>query len=517
MPKSDVIIIGSGIAALMTAFYVCEHKNVIIFTKSNKETSNSWHAQGGVAVVTSDEDHWCYHFDDTIAAGCYHNDQKAVEILVKEGPILVRELIDKGLRFDTDEKGQLQLGQEGAHRLRRILHAGGDATGRTIVTYLIEKLADKVAIMEDEQAVELIMHKGRCVGVKTRKNTGETKCYYAPATVIATGGCGSIYTFSSNASTATGDGIALAYRAGAAVVDMEFIQFHPTMLYAEGKAVGLASEAIRGEGAILIDSDGRKIMESVHPQKDLAPRDVVARAIHHEILAGNQIYLDISMIPNFSERFPTITALCRSNGIAIEDGKLPVVPGAHFLMGGIKVNVNGQTTLPGLFAVGEAACTGVHGANRLASNSLLEGIVFGKQLALTLLNYSDKIDFTVTLRHEKSDYVKKITNKLPTKESIQKIMMDKVGIIRNESSLRFAKKWFEQFAIFDLLDVSLDDLTMEEITNINMLIIGWIITTSALKRTESRGGHYRTDYPDAADSWKGKRILRTREELLVNI
>jgi L-aspartate oxidase len=517
MPNADVIIVGSGIAALMTAYYLHEDKNVMIFTKSKKERSNSWLAQGGVAAAVSKEDHWHSHYEDTVVAGCHHNDQRAVEILVQEGPKQIQELINRGFRFDTDARGRLQLGKEGAHQLRRILHAGGDATGRKMVSFLLKQLINKVTIVEEEMVLELLIKNGRCAGIKTKKKTGEVACYYASATVIATGGCGSLYAFSSNASTVTGDGIALAYRAGAEVTDMEFIQFHPTMLYVNGKAVGLISEAVRGEGAILVTEDGRKMMESIHPQKDLAPRDVVARTIHAEVLQGNNIYLDISMIANFSKRFPIITQLCRSYGIDIESGKLPVVPGAHFLMGGIKVDVNGQTSIPGLYAVGEAACTGVHGANRLASNSLLEGIVFGKRLAETLRYGAQENIFVEMCKHTNNNFVKKVIKTLPSKQQIQTRMMQYVGIVRNESGLEHVKQWFEQFSIPDLLSVDLDELTTEEITIINMIITGWIIATSALKRTESRGGHYRTDYPSMDENWKGTRIMRTKEELFVNV
>jgi L-aspartate oxidase len=517
MPNADVIIIGSGIAALMTAYYLHEDNNVIIFTKSNKERSNSWLAQGGVAAAVSKEDNWRCHYEDTMIAGCHHNDEQAVKILVREGPKQIQDLLSRGFRFDTDERGHLQLGREGAHQFRRILHAGGDATGRKLISFLLKKLINKVTIVEEEMVLELLITNGRCAGIKTKKQSGEAGCYYASATVIATGGCGSIYAFSSKASTVTGDGIALAYRAGAEVADMEFIQFHPTMLYVNGKAVGLISEAVRGEGAILVAEDGRKIMESVHPQKDLAPRDVVARTIHAEVVQGNNVYLDISMIAHFSKHFPTIAQLCRSYGIDIESGRMPVVPGAHFLMGGIKADVNGQTSIPGLYAVGEAACTGVHGANRLASNSLLEGIVFSKRLAETLRKYIKENMFVETSPHTENHFVKKITKILPTKQKIQTLMMQYVGIVRNESGLKHAKQWFEQFSIPDLLNADLDELTTEEITIINMLITGWLITTSALKRTESRGGHYRTDYPLMDENWKGTRIVRTKEELFVNV
>lgn len=507
MPQTDVIIVGSGLASLMTAYRLYEHKNVMIFTKTKKEESNSWLAQGGVAAALSEQDDWRLHYEDTLIAGAYHNDERAVEILVREGPQRLLELVEAGLQFDIDENGQFQLGNEGAHRCRRILHAGGDQTGKAIVSFLLEKLRAKVAIIENESVIDLVVEQGRCIGVQTKKNV-----YYAHAVVLSTGGCGNVYSFTSNAPTVTGDGIALAYRAGAVVCDMEFIQFHPTMLYVGGKAVGLISEAVRGEGAVLVTEDGKRVMEHVHPQRELAPRDIVARAIHAEIMEGRHVYLDISMIPNFRARFPTIAKLCEAHGVNIESGKLPIVPGAHFLMGGIQVDLWGQTSLPGLYAVGEAACTGVHGANRLASNSLLEGMVFGARLAEALRNEKQP-DIAHTVRPSAQPF----TKPLPTTQQIQTVMMQHVGIVRDEASLTAAKQWFEQFSLPELVNADWSLFSEEEMTVASLLITGWLITTSALKRTESRGGHYRLDYPQEEEHWKKRRIERIKDELFVKI
>jgi L-aspartate oxidase len=512
MPQTDVIIVGSGLASLMTAYCLYEHKNVIIFTKAKKEESNSWFAQGGVAAVFSEQDDWRFHYEDTMVAGCYYNDERTVELLVQEGPKRLRELVVAGLRFDRDKDGRFHLGKEGAHRCRRILHAGGDQTGRALVSFLLDQLRGNVTMIEDESVIDLLIHNGRCIGVQTKNRFGITAKHYASAVVLSTGGCAGMYSFSSNASTITGDGIALAYRAGAVITDIEFIQFHPTMLYVDGKAVGLISEAVRGEGAVLVTEDGRKLMEHVHPQQDLAPRDIVSRTIHAEVVKGNRVYLDISMIDNFQERFPTITKRCQSYGVNIERGKLPVVPGAHFLMGGIQVDMDGQTSIPGLYAVGEVACTGVHGANRLASNSLLEGIVFGERLAAALRQNKQE---NITHEHKENRFAKKIPKLLPTKQQIQTMMMQYVGIIRNEKGLTYAKQWFEQFSIPDLVNANVVDLPLEEITIVYMLITGWLLTTSALQRTESRGGHYRCDYPQMDERWKKRRIQRIRSELVV--
>ncbi|WP_461200228.1 L-aspartate oxidase [Anoxybacillus sp. TBDG-1] len=505
MHKADVIIVGSGLAALMVAYHLCEYKNVIIFTKSNKEISNSWLAQGGVAAAIHPNDHWLSHYEDTIIAGCEHNDDEAVRILVQEGREAIQHFMNIGFLFDVDERGQLLFGQEGAHRMKRILHAGGDATGKNMVSFLFEKLSGRVTFIENDPVIDLLVSDGHCVGVQTKHRT-----YTADATVIATGGIGQLYTFTSNAETATGDGIAMAYRAGAAVTDMEFVQFHPTMLDVNGKAVGLISEAVRGEGAILVTDDGRQVMDGVHPQKDLAPRDVVSRAIDNEIKNGHRVFLNISMIPHFPSRFPTITSLCERYHIDWRSGLIPVVPGAHFLMGGIVVNMHGETTLPGLYAVGEAACTGVHGANRLASNSLLEALVFSRRLAFHLLQKTRQHRMLKKSERKEND----LRIVLPTRDEIQHVMTQYVGIVRDYDNLFQAKQWFEQYSIHELVTTAPEE-DDEKRTIIYMLIVGWLITTSALQRKESRGAHYRSDQPFEREYWEKRRIVRTKTEHLI--
>ncbi|MFS1517759.1 L-aspartate oxidase [Bacillus sp. SCS-151] len=511
MPKVDVIIIGSGISALVAAERLCKHKNVIVITKSTKHDNNSSLAQGGVACVVDENDHWMAHYYDTVIAGRNHNNEHSVKLLVQQGPFYIQQLIENGMQFDRSASNHLQLGKEGAHRASRILHAGGDATGRRLMTYLHNRIKDKVTIIEDEMAIDLLVTNDVCTGVITRDSKGQTTKYYAVHTVLATGGCGGMYSRTSNNDSVTGDGLAMAFRAGAQLVDLEFIQFHPTMLYADGIVGGLVSEAVRGEGAKLVTKEGRKIMEGVHELGDLAPRDVVSRVIYSEMNKGEEIFLDISTIDNFNKRFPTITKLCQEQQIDLNDKFIPVVPGAHFLMGGIRTDHQGKTSIKGLYAVGETACTGVHGANRLASNSLLEGIVFSQLLSDYILQ--SNLNFKNINHLKKRDQIGQYSTDLPTKQQIQAVMMQNVGIVRDENSLFDAKTWFEQYLMNDKKYVDLSQLTNEQVTIINMVTVGWLISSSALLRTESRGGHYRTDYPSEDDlGWLGEEIIRHKYE-----
>lgn len=504
---ADVVIIGSGIAALVAADRLSYHKNVIIITKSKKENSNSCRAQGGVAAAISRNDHWTNHFSDTMVAGNFHNDEEAVETLVQRGPELLRALIDKGMSFDKDARGHLVLGQEGAHGIRRILHAGGDATGKALVDFMLNRLRinPKVKIIENTLVVDLLVEENHCFGIKVKTSSGRSKIIYSRDTILAAGGSGGLYSFTSNDPTVTGDGLVLAYRAGANLVDLEFVQFHPTLLYVNGEVKGLISEAVRGEGAVLITEGGKCLMHGIHPLEDLAPRDVVAREINRAVLNGEQIFLDISMIKDFKKRFPTITELCEENGVDLTAGRIPVVPGAHFHMGGVEVNQQGQTSVEHLYAIGEVACTGVHGANRLASNSLLEGIVFATELAEHLAFERSEVFDIPTI--ESDDKTCKELH-LPEEEEIKTVMMKYVGIIRDKTSLQTAIEWLERYLPSEDKNFDLDALTHEQIGVYNMLQAAWLITTSALMREESRGGHYRSDFPEEETNWTKKKIVR---------
>lgn len=497
-------------AALTTANRLGKHRNVIVLTKAKLMNGNSAKAQGGVAVTVSKQDSWESHFQDTLAAGCHFNDKQAVEILVRQGPAAIWQMINAGLAFDQSENGELLLGKEGAHMERRILHAGGDATGKAMMDFLVKNLPDSVTVIEDETVLELIVEDNRCIGVISSNQMDELSIYYSSHVVLATGGCGSLYQITSNDPAVVGNGIALAYRAGAELSDLEFMQFHPTMLYKHGHSYGLVSEAVRGEGAVLISEQGRRIMENLHPLQDLAPRDVVARAIQNELNQGRQVFLDVTMIRDFAFKFPTITDLCEQAHIRLESGRIPVAPGAHFLMGGVKTNAVGETTIEGLYAVGETACTGVHGANRLASNSLLEGIVFANRLADHLLTKP-----SLFKRGEVLKLQKKVTRKqllLPTKKEIQALMSKYAGIERTGKELIQARKWLESFDWQPELTIDVTLYTNEQMEIINMLSTSWLIVTSALARTESRGGHYRKDFPVANNQeWGNQHVIRVRQ------
>lgn len=505
MAFDDVIIIGSGIAALTVAERIAIDKNVIIFTKATKQASNSFHAQGGIAAAVHPSDHWEDHFHDTLVAGCQHSDLQNLQMLIQHGSRHLYDLVRRGLEFDRNADGEWNLGREGGHLKRRILHAGGDATGKALITFMLQQIKNKVTIMEDEMVIDLIVQDKECVGVTTKNSDGNVVNHHAGSTILATGGCGELFSYTSNDATVTGDGIAMAYRAGVKITDMEFVQFHPTLLFDGKKALGLVSEAVRGEGAFLINQAGRFIMDGVHVLKDLAPRDIVARAIFNEHNVGNSVYLNISNVKNFPGRFPTIYKLCVDHGIDVGGNLLPVTPGAHFMIGGIKADRVGQTSMDGLFAVGETACTGVHGANRIASNSLLEGIVFGNMTAEAILARGYKVS------SQEPYSVKKGATAidLPTKDAIKERMMCDVGVIRNEQGLRTMKAWLEHY---DFLHGDLTSLSVSEVEIVNMLTTAWLITTSALMREESRGTHFRSDYPMSNGLETSQEIIRTHLE-----
>ncbi|WP_019242745.1 MULTISPECIES: L-aspartate oxidase [Bacillus] len=500
----DVLLVGSGVAALQTALHASKTKKVVLLTKTNVRSSSTYLAQGGIAAVHAKSDHIASHLQDTIEAGRFHNNENAVHHLVSQGGEVVNELIAQGMQFDRDHYNQILYGLEGAHSKRRILHSKGDSTGKELAEFLINQAySSNIDIRENEMVVDVILGEdGSCLGVYSMNAEGRINKYYASQTVLATGGCGTLYPFSTNGKNAIGDGFALALKAGARLKDMEFIQFHPTGLYIDGKVRGLVSEAVRGEGAKLVTAEGKLIMEGVHDLKDLAPRHVVAQTIFSYMNKGNDIYLDISSIDHFSEKFPTISSLCEQYGLNWKDGIIPVAPASHFIMGGVETNEYGQTNVQGLFAVGEVACTGVHGANRLASNSLLEGLVFGKDVG----NYIQQLPKHQMIRMEQSfDVCQSL--KLPNVMEMKRNMFKYVGIVRNEEGLSQMFNWLQQYSAEEILSHNLCSLTKEEVSTAFMLLTAICIVKSALLRKESRGGHFRIDYDMEKREWQDASIV----------
>ncbi|WP_203361618.1 L-aspartate oxidase [Bacillus sp. REN10] len=513
--QMDVLIIGGGIAALQLARLLHSSLHVSVITKSVIRQSNSYWAQGGIAAVVDRSDHPKLHIEDTITAGRFHHSYREVERLVEEGTAAVQQLIAEGLPVDRDELGHISLGLEGAHRANRIVHAGGDATGRHTIEFLLEQLPKHVQVIEQEMAYELLLSADRsaCVGVKTKRKDGSIQIYRAHHVVLASGGVGAIYPFTTNQKTLTGDGIAMAFRAGAEVADMEFIQFHPTLLYVNGETKGLISEAVRGAGGVLVDHMGHRLMEHVHPLKDLAPRHVTAYEIYKARANGKEVYIDIRSIANFEQQFPTITALCKQHGISIAEGLLPVAPGSHFLMGGICVDTFGRTTLPGLYAIGETASSGVHGANRLASNSLLEGIVFGRRLA-KYLNEQPYVSNSASVFHYEEQIDQGKIASL-SKSELQQRMMDAVGMIRSGEKLQRHLQYLKAIGVNDWMKKGIDVLSQEEIEKLFLFMNSYLISYPALLREESRGAHIRADFSVEEESWLGKRIIQTIQQTWV--
>jgi L-aspartate oxidase len=509
LKRADVIIIGSGIAALQLAQHISLDKNVMMLTKSSLKESNSSLAQGGIAAAIGQNDDTYQHALDTMAAGAGHNNAEVVYQITREAPALIHELRNAGCPFDENEAGTYQLGMEGAHSTNRIVHSGGDRTGRHVIDFLASSLPKNIKVYEHLYIYELIINEdNRCIGVKGKDSKGEVNCFFAEHIIIATGGCGYLYRFSSNNPNATGDGIAIAYLAGAEIADMEFIQFHPTMLFQDGMVHGLISEAVRGEGAILKTKNGKAIMEGIHPLKDLAPRHIVSQTIYDYMKKGDEIFLDISPIARFTEKFPSISNLCFQHHINLNMGMIPVAPGSHFLMGGIKVNKWGQTNIAGLYAIGEVACSGLHGANRLASNSLLEGLAYGKRLAWYINSSKPSQNPKLSDKLQQVRRYKLNRSTIPNFSDLRNLMMDNVGIVREEAGLKQQQQWLKQCYQLGDHEIIFDHLSIPEIQSMLACITASLITHAALSRTESRGGHFRCDYPiEDNHNWRKKQIV----------
>ena len=505
---TDFLIVGSGIAGLYTSLKICDKGEVVLLTKSKLKESNTEYAQGGIAVALGDKDSPHLHMEDTIKAGANFCDPEAVEVLVTEGPKCVEELIELGTKFDKIE-GKYQTTLEAAHQRPRILHARGDATGAEIEGSLSQKVMNenKIKIKENILVIDILAEHSTCYGVLVLDSaTNKIIAYLARATILASGGTGQLFFNTTNPEVATGDGIAMAYRGGAKVTDLEFIQFHPTALYHQGSPKFLISEAVRGEGAILKNIKGKPFMHFYHPLAELAPRDIVARAITDEMkkTKSNYVYLDASKIKDkFSQRFPTIYKNCVSLGINPEKEYIPVAPAAHYTMGGIKTDTWGQTNLTNLYACGECTSTGVHGANRLASNSLLEGLVFGNRIAQKIKEnksfFSQEIDQEINMFYNIPRKIIQEFDPNKIKKELQKLMWDKVGIIRNSSDLKKARQKIIKWKFIFKSELK----TSRDFELANLIILAEMITNSALQREESRGAHFRKDFPDRDDiNWK---------------
>ena len=501
MNQYDYIIVGSGIAGLYTALLAKEQGSVLIITKGSIEDCNTRHAQGGIAAAISGNDSPEIHFRDTIAAGDGLCDEEAVRILVDEAPDRITDLVNFGVPFDT-LNGEIALTMEAAHSVPRILHAGGDATGEHIEVTLSKRVREsKIQVLEDCLATEILVEKGRVSGIKALDcRTSSVEEFGCRSLIIATGGAGQLYKFSTNSEIATGDGVALAFNAGAEVTDMEFFQFHPTALRLPGVTPFLISEAVRGEGGILRNAEGHHFMLDYTPEGDLAPRDIVARSIVYEMkkTGSDRVFIDATHLPRkvTTTRFPHIYRFCLDHGLDITKGLVPVAPAAHYMMGGIKTNIWGETNIAGLFAVGETACTGVHGANRLASNSMIEVLVFAKRIMEIIGKgvepKAPHVSRSVEVHHSLSQSQVPEVLPVPSLSTLQQLHWDKVGIIRNKESLTRAT---DILAAWQNSLPQPADRPSYELSN--LILCGRLVTEAALLREESRGAHFRSDFPSS--------------------
>ena len=501
--ESDVLIVGGGLAGLYAALHIVPPARVALLSKGKLSVSNSMWAQGGIAAALAPDDSPRFHLLDTLNAGRGLCSQSAVKVLVEEGPGCIHHLLELGVPFDYED-GELALGMEGGHGKRRVAHAGGVATGAVVtgaVSDLVREQAN-ISLYEETMAMELLRVDGVCVGVLARQ-ANEWLLFRASATIFASGGIGGLYARTTNPAVTRGDGLAMAYRAGAAVADMEFVQFHPTAFVPRTGDTFLLSEAIRGEGAHLLNVRGERFMERVHPQAELAPRDVVARAILREMenTKSNHVLLDLSPIkPDIiRHHFAMLYERCLKVGFDMLQEPIPVAPAVHYMMGGVCTDLNGATTVPGLFACGEVACTGVQGANRLASNSLLECLVFGRRTAGAAQRWASTQQRLVapTLPALKSiitdgENLHRPFGKL--RAPLGHLLWKYAGLVRQSDGLRYLLSELEQ------MGKGPDYLSQ------NAILVAQLIATAALLRTESRGGHYRADFPEKDPTWR-KRIL----------
>jgi L-aspartate oxidase len=503
----EYIIVGSGIAGLYAALLAREHGSVLVVTKGSVEDCNTRWAQGGIAAPVGPDDSPEKHLADTIAAGAGLVDEEAARVLTAEAGDRIDDLVRFGVPFDTLH-GEVALAREGAHSVPRVLHAGGDSTGSHIELTLssLARLS-RITVLEFTLATQILLTAQGVQGIRALdERSGESTEYACRHLILATGGAGQLYRISTNPQVATGDGIALAYRAGAEITDMEFFQFHPTALRLPGVQAFLISEAVRGEGGVLRDAKGERFMPEYHPQAELAPRDVVARAIVDRMqrTGADEVFLDVTQLDaaRVRARFPQIYRFCLDQGVDITGQPIPVSPAAHYTMGGIRTSVWGETTLPGLYACGECACTGVHGANRLASNSLLETVVFAKRVVLrsgqsprtAIPLTSDATDLSPAAPAEAAAL---------SREALQSLMWEDVGIVRDAASLGRARAVLAAWQ--GVLEPAVDRPSQELA---DLLVCARLVAEAALQREESRGAHYRSDFPQPSEAWRRHTVFR---------
>ncbi|MGD9720334.1 MAG: L-aspartate oxidase [Pirellulales bacterium] len=512
---TDVLVIGGGLAGLRAALAVPQAQSVLVVTKGGLRQSNSNYAQGGIAGVLDPEDRFEDHIADTLTAGGDLCDKKVVEMVVREAPARINELIAWGTHFDQ-VAGVLELGREGGHSHHRIVHALGDATGKEVMRAVIDRACAQpnAETWENAFTLDLLTHEGRCRGALVWSEQQGKTCVWAKQTILCTGGTGQVYRETTNPEVATGDGLALAYRAGAELRDMEFVQFHPTVLYIAGSSRSLITEAMRGEGARLVDRQGHRFMPDYDERGELAPRDVVSRAIvtQMERTRFSNVFLDLSHLdPDYVRaRFPGIAATCAEFGLDITRDWIPVRPGAHYMMGGVTVDLEGRTTLPGLWAAGECTSSGLHGANRLASNSLLEGLVYGAHAGKLAAREAATFDDDLRALPISNPATEDGTEQLDLgdiRNSLKSLMGRDAGVRRDGEHLDEAAAMIDRWCSY-VLPRQFADAEGWELQN--LLTVARIIVEAAWQRTETRGVHYRTDFPDRDDAhWKRRLAFRS--------
>ncbi len=508
---TDVLVVGSGVAGLSAALALPEDVSVLIATKGEPAEGSTNEAQGGVAAAVGEGDSPALHYEDTIEAGCGLCDEEAVRVVTREGPDRVAELVEMGVGFDRRGE-QFSLTREGGHGRARILHANGDATGLAIEGTLTARARERrrLVIFERTFALDVLSLDGVCHGALVWNEAHGLMMVRAKQTILATGGCGRVYRETTNPPVVTGDGLAMAFRAGASLQDLEFVQFHPTTLYVAGASRALISESLRGEGAVLRNREGERFMPRYHEAGELAPRDVVSRSILEEMgrTQHTNVYLDVrQMSAGYLEgRFPTITGLCRRFGLDPAEDLIPVRPAAHYMVGGVRTDLEGRTDIAGLLACGEVACTGLHGANRLGSNSLLEGLVFGRRCALSAAAALERMGEPLSvhaLQGLPQDPAYGNLNLTDVGNSLRSLMWRDAGVIRSGEELDEAVEMITFWCRY-VMDKEFDAPQGWELQN--MLTVARLICMSARQREESRGVHYRLDFPETSPHW-GRRIV----------